>query len=119
MTFGQSIQYCFGNYGKFDGRAGRSEFWWFILFTWLVSVALNIIDSAIFRDSNIHILGILWTLAVIVPQLAVGCRRLHDIGQSGWLQLLLLIPCVGFIVLIVLWAQPTRPAPNQYGAVPA
>ncbi|MFA7323890.1 MAG: DUF805 domain-containing protein [Candidatus Nanopelagicales bacterium] len=115
MTFSDSIKYCFNNYATFDGRAGRAQFWWFILFTWIVSAALGIVDSAIFRDSNFQLFSVLWGLAVLIPNLAVGCRRLHDTGKSGWLQLLLLIPCVGLIILIVFWATPTTPGANAYG----
>ena len=62
------------------------------------------------------LLSAIWGLAVILPQLAVGSRRLHDTGKSGWLQLLILIPCVGIIILIVFWAQATIAGPNAYGS---
>ena len=110
MTFGDAIRTCFGKYADFNGRAGRPEFWWFVLFTSLVSAGLGIIDTALFRN-DISMLGSLWGLAVLLPTLAVGARRLHDTGKSGWLQLLLLIPCVGLIVLIVFWATPSTTPP--------
>lgn len=117
MTFKNSILFCFYKYTDFTGRASRAQFWWFTLFVVLVSMALNLIDLALFRDSSIQILTIIWFLATVIPHLAVGCRRLHDIGQSGWLQLLWIIPCIGFIVMIVLYAMPTKVGENQYGAV--
>ena len=117
MTFSQSIQYCFNNYANFNGRASRSQFWWFTLFVVVVNIVLSILDRLIFRSSNFGVLSILWSLATIVPHLAVGCRRLHDTAKSGWLQLLILVCCIGYLPLIVFWAQPTQPGPNQYGDV--
>ncbi|MDP2287327.1 MAG: DUF805 domain-containing protein [Actinomycetota bacterium] len=115
MSFGQSVQYCFNNYANFDGRASRSQFWWFTLFLILVSIPLSILDRLIFRDSNFGVLSAIWWLATVVPHLAVGSRRLHDTAKSGWLQLLILVCCIGYIPLIIFWAQPAVPGPNQYG----
>ncbi|CAB4665998.1 unannotated protein [freshwater metagenome] len=115
MSFGDSIKYCFSNYANFNGRAGRPQFWYFLLFTWIVGAILTIIDSAVFGSSSFGVLSTIWALAVLVPVWAVGARRLHDTGKSGWMQLLLLIPCVGFIILIVFWSMPTTPAANNYG----
>ena len=117
MTFGQSIQYCFSNYANFNGRASRPQFWWFTLFVFVVGLVLSILDRVIFGRSNIGVLSTIWWLATIVPHLAVGCRRLHDTAKSGWYQLLILICCIGYIPLIIFWAQPTTPGPNQYGDV--
>lgn len=110
MTFTESISVCFKKYVTFEGRAGRPEFWWFFLFSFLVQLVVNYVSG---------ILGMLVTLALILPGLAVGARRLHDIGKTGWLMLVGLIPLIGWIVLIYLYAQPGMAESNAYGAPPA
>jgi uncharacterized membrane protein YhaH (DUF805 family) len=109
MDFGQAIKTCLNKYATFDGRAGRSEFWWFVLFNFLVSAAASIVW---------HRLGNLAGLALLVPSFAVGARRLHDIGKSGWFQLLVLIPVVGILILIYWAVQKGDPDPNDYGPPP-
>ena len=99
MTFAESVRTCFGKYVDFNGVASRSEFWWFILFLVIVGVVLNYISPTI---------GGIFTLATLLPQLAVGARRLHDTGRSGWWWLICLVPLIGIIVLIVFWAQPSK-----------
>ena len=104
MTFGESISTCFKKYATFDGRASRSEFWWFFLFTFLASAAAAYVSQAV---SGI------FSLAVLLPSLAVGARRLHDIDKSGWFLLLWFIPLIGWIVLIV-WAIQEGKEPNRF-----
>jgi len=99
VTFAESIRTCFSKYVDFNGVASRSEFWWFILFVFLASLVLSFISSTL---TNI------FGLAVLLPELAVGARRLHDTGRSGWWQLLLLVPVIGLIVLIVFWVQEPK-----------
>jgi len=99
MTFAESIRTCLTKYVDFNGTASRSEFWWFILFVIVVGAVLNYF---------IPLAGGLFGLAMILPELAAGARRLHDTGKSGWLQLLLLIPLIGLIVLIVFWVQESK-----------
>lgn len=106
MTFGESIRTCFTKYADFNGRASRSEFWWFFLFCILAGIAVSFISDAL------HWLFIVGTL---LPSFAVGARRLHDTDRSGWFQLLLLIPFIGFIILVVLWVQEPK-ATTQYDA---
>lgn len=117
MSFGQSISTCLNNYANFSGRARRSEFWWFYLFVVIVAVvAQSIVAALLGGDSAIYfIISIAVSVALAIPLYAAGARRLHDTGKSGWLQLLVFIPCVGLIVLIVLWAQQGQPTDNQYG----
>jgi uncharacterized membrane protein YhaH (DUF805 family) len=98
MNFGQSITSCFSQYATFSGRASRSEFWWFFLFQILVSVAAGMVSEK---------LSGLVSLGLLLPALAVGARRLHDIGRSGWWQLLL-ITVIGLLVLVFFWAQPAK-----------
>lgn len=104
MTFGESINICFKKYATFEGRASRSEYWWFFLFTLLVSMATGIISET---------LSGLFSLAVLLPSLAVGARRLHDTDRSGWFLLLWIIPVIGWIVLVI-WAIQEGKEPNRY-----
>lgn len=103
-------------YAVFEGRATRSEYWYFALFNLLISVAIGIIESSLLKGSSLF--GSLYSLALLVPSLAVGARRLHDIGKSGWWMLIALIPIVGWIILIVWYATDTQLASNEYGPNP-
>lgn len=94
MDFMTAVKTCLTKWSDFNGKAGRAEFWYFFVACFIASLVLGMIP----------IVGML-TILLIIPQLAVGTRRLHDIGKSGWLQLLLLIPLVGFIILAILWAK--------------
>jgi uncharacterized membrane protein YhaH (DUF805 family) len=102
-------------YTQFVGRASRAEFWWFFLASFIISAVLSILGRATVVFS---VLGFIYSLAVLVPSIAVGIRRLHDTARSGWWILIGLIPLVGFIVLIVFWATQGNPGANQYGAPP-
>ena len=102
------------NYLNFNGRARRSEYWYFILFNLIVSIVLNVIDYFIGMD----ILGAIYSLAVFLPGLAVLVRRLHDINKSGWYFFIVLIPLAGIIWLLVLLCTEGDHGPNQYGSDP-
>lgn len=86
-------------YAEFDGRAGLAEFWMYVA----VSLVIGILVGFVSRS-----LQSLYSLVVLIPSLAVGARRLHDTGRSGWWQLIGLIPVLGLIVLIVFFAQPSK-----------
>lgn len=104
MDFMTSIQTVFGKYADFSGRARRSEYWW-----WILAVeVLNIIISYVV---GIPALSLLLILAVIVPTIAAGVRRMHDVSKSGWF---LLIP----IYNLVLAVSDSTPGDNQYGPNP-
>ena len=107
-------------YADVNGRAPRSEFWWFVLFIFVVSIVLSLIDAMLFAPvaGTSGPLSLIFTLITIVPAITVTARRLHDLNRSGWWQLLLLIPLVGFII-IVWWAclRGTE-GPNRYGRDP-
>jgi len=105
----KAVKTCLTKYADFTGRAARPEFWWFVLAQFVVGVILNMI---------LPVLGGLFSLALLVPSLAVGARRLHDIGKSGWLQLLGLIPIIGWLILIYWAAQPGETGSNKYGPPP-
>lgn len=103
MTLLDAVSTCFKKYATFDGIAQRSEFWWFFLFCTLVSAVL-----ALFGDT----VRVIFSIATILPSLAVGARRLHDTDRSGWWQLLMFIPVIGWIVLIIFFAQEGKS--NRY-----
>lgn len=106
-----AIRRFFKKYATFQGRASRSEFWWVFLFVWVIEAVLGSLS----KQSNVFtvLYGII-ALAIIVPYLALGARRLHDTGRSGWWWLIGLIPCIGTIVLIVFWAQDAKPEGDRY-----
>jgi uncharacterized membrane protein YhaH (DUF805 family) len=102
-------------YAEFNGRAGRQEFWMFFAIHVGIFVVLAIIDAALGLNSVLP--GLYW-LATIVPVVAVGIRRLHDIGKPGIWILLGLIPCVG-LILLYFFAQESVAGPNEYGDAPS
>lgn len=108
MDFVTAIKTVFGKYAVFNGRALRSEFWYFQLFVVIVQVVLNAILPP---------LAGVFGLVVLLPGFAVGARRLHDIGRSGWWQLLWVVPVIGVIVLIVWWATKGE-GDNRFGPAP-
>ena len=104
MTFGESIQTCFSKYADFTGRASRSEYWWWFLFELLATMTTSVVNDKV---------SALFSIAVVLPSLAVGARRLHDIDKSGWFQLLFFIPVIGWIILIY-WAAQEGKEPNRF-----
>ncbi|MFI5618859.1 DUF805 domain-containing protein [Streptomyces sp. NPDC051567] len=102
-------------YAVFSGRARRQEYWMFFLFNAAVLIVLSILDSVLGTGSLLYLL---YVLATLVPNLAVGVRRLHDTGKSGWWILVGLIPLVGWIWAIVLLAIEGNREQNQYGPSP-
>lgn len=106
-------------YTVFDGRAHRTEFWMFTLVNIIVSVVLSIVDAVIGTGGDYGgLLSGVYGLAVLIPSLAVGARRLHDTGRSGWWQLIALIPIVGGIILIVWFATKGKEGANEHGPNP-
>jgi uncharacterized membrane protein YhaH (DUF805 family) len=101
MTFVDAVATCFKKYADFNGRAMRSEFWWWALFNLIGAIALGVISDK---------LSLAFSLATLLPYIAVTTRRLHDTDRSGWLQLLGFIPVVGWILLIVWCAQEGKSA---------
>ena len=116
MGFGTSITTCFGKFFTFSGRASRPEFWWFYLFSVLISWGADIATGASMGPNSDVAAGIQVLLGLIFffPTLAVSTRRLHDTGHSGWWQLLYLTG-IGIIVLIVWWASKGETEDNKYG----
>lgn len=106
MTFGESIRTCFSKYATFSGRADRPEFWWWILFVFVGSLVTSLLGGFI---------SLLFSLATLLPSIAVTARRLHDIDRSGWWQLVGLIPLLGLIILII-WGVQESKEPNRFGS---
>ena len=118
-------------YADFKGRASRSEYWYYLLFSIIVNIILGLIDSLVLNpvlgiqplveQSHTGILGTLYSLAILIPSFALGLRRLHDIGKSGWWILLAIIPIVNFIgifVLLYFFIKDSQPGSNAYGPNP-
>lgn len=115
MNFFQSINACFSKYFVFKGRASRSEFWYFWLLNFFITLTI-LISSA----NSLPTLGLgalfIWVI-MIIPGLAVGCRRLHDTGKSGWWQLVAFIP-FGPLILLFLWSRRGDDFENGFGHSP-
>lgn len=140
MDFLTAIKTCLSKYAVFQGRASRSEFWWFELFLVLVPLVVSIVSALFFGQMTRVVMhdagpmgqgwGMMWGvqsvgilphlvgLALFLPTLAVAVRRLHDVGRSGWWVLLLLLPFIGFLVLLFWFVQPSDPHDNAYGPSP-
>lgn len=116
MNFEQSISTCMGKYGTFSGRASRSEYWWFYLFYILISWVSTIVTESLFisEDPMVNIIPGVVSWALFIPTIAAGSRRLHDIGKSGWWQLLCIIPIIGWILLIIWLSTNTKPEGDKY-----
>jgi uncharacterized membrane protein YhaH (DUF805 family) len=127
-----AVKRGFAKYATFTGRASRSEYWWLALLTFVVFLVLGIpalvLGTSTSPDGGatpgpagvpfLVALGLFY-LAVLVPSVALSVRRLHDVGQSGWLVLLGLIPWVGALILLIFAVLPPSPAGAKYDPVPA
>ena len=101
-------------YADFTGRARRKEFWMFTLVNGIIAFLIGVLTGML----NSPLLSWLYVLAILLPTWAVGARRLHDTGRSGWWQLISIIPSIGAIVLTVFWATDGERQPNAYGSDP-
>ena len=113
------------NYAVFSGRARRMEYWYFQLFCLLFGIVFTVVDAILGTPSygpeewGITLLASIYWLALLIPCISVGARRLHDIGCTGWWQLLMFIPLVGSLILIFAFLiRPSEPGENQYGSNP-
>jgi uncharacterized membrane protein YhaH (DUF805 family) len=145
MSAKDAVKAGLARYFDFRSRAGRSEFWWFFLFCTLAPLAASLADFVLFRltgsqhfnpvsvsdwgwtpdtgqitayNLGVGLLASLTWWALVIPWLAIGARRLHDIGRSGWWQLLWLVPLVGQFLLLVWHCRRGEPEPNRFGAPP-
>jgi len=112
---------CLNQYADFSGRARRKEYWMFVLFNMIFAFIAMIIDNVIGTASPELGYGIiygLYALVMIIPGIAVTVRRLHDVGKSGWMYLIVLIPLIGVIWLLVLLVTDSNTGENPYGTNP-
>lgn len=126
MTFTQAISSVLGNYATFTGRAPRSEYWWFVLFSILASIAAGVIDTALFGAFSLLTFGeidaftpisTLVGLGLLIPSIAVGVRRFHDMDYAGWWMLLILSGIGALVVFFWFMVRGTR-GPNRFGPDP-
>jgi len=116
MGFQQAIKLVLNKYFQFGGRAPRSEYWYWVLFLFMAGIILAIVDAVLFGEGQP--VSALFSLATLIPGIAVSVRRLHDTGRSGWLFLLIFIPLVG-VVLLLIWAcLRGDPGVNRFGPDP-
>ena len=101
------------NYTNFEGRARRKEFWMFTLVSLVINVGTLILDASLFSD--LGLVNGLYTLAILLPSIAVGIRRMHDINKSGWWLLLWFVPVIGWVWLIILHCQDSDIGDNIFG----
>jgi uncharacterized membrane protein YhaH (DUF805 family) len=111
MGFSDAVRSGFDHYTKFDGRASRPAFWWWTLFALLVGIGASIVDAII----GAQIFTIIASLGLLLPNISVAIRRLHDTDHTGWWILIGLIPLIGFIVLLIFYVQKSDQGDNSYG----
>ena len=99
------------NYANFNGRASRQEYWMFFLFNIIFAIVAGFVDGFL----GLGFLSLLYSVAVLIPSLAVGVRRLHDVNKSGWWLFISLIPIIGAIWLIILFCTDSKQGENNYG----
>jgi uncharacterized membrane protein YhaH (DUF805 family) len=119
MSFQDAVKVCLNKYADFNGRARRSEYWWFVVFNAVVTTLASVVDAIIgTRSGSFGVIEGLAALALLLPGLAVGARRLHDVGRSGWLLLLAIIPVIGALILVIAFFIRDSGPDNQYGPSP-
>ena len=105
------LDYVKNQYTNFNGRVSRRQYWFFVLFYVVLSIPLIIVDALL----GIRLLTMILALALVVPSIGIGVRRLHDLGKPGWWYFMALVPVLGAIALIVLFCLPGEAKDNQYG----
>jgi uncharacterized membrane protein YhaH (DUF805 family) len=132
MNLMQAVKSVYRNYVTVSGRAARSEYWWFFLFSIIASIVISVIEAGLGLGQGVvtssngtfsanysgGILSGIWALANFLPSLAVGVRRLHDTDRSGWWLLIVLVPLIGAIVLLVFFCSRGTSGPNRFGRDP-
>ena len=125
MGFTEAIRSGFDHYVKFDGRASRSAYWWWALFVFIVGIVANVLDGVFglqqFREFNGQmyaaggVISGLATLALLLPNLSVTIRRLHDTDRSGWWWFIVIFPVIGWIISLYFMIARGTPGPNRFG----
>lgn len=126
MTFTQAVASVFRQYATFTGRAPRSEYWWFVVFQILLTIAAGVMDTALFGAFSLIAFGdvnaltpltTLATLATLLPSISVGVRRFHDMDHTGW-WLLLVLTGIGTIIVFFWFMMKGTTGPNRFGPDP-
>ena len=117
MGFVEAVTTVLGKYATFSGRAARSEYWYWVLFSVIVAIVAGVIDYMLFPRIPINPAGTITSLALLLPGLGVAVRRLHDTDRTGW-WLLLVLTVIGDILLIVWFCMKGTTGPNRYGPDP-
>jgi len=121
---GDAIRTVFSKYATFSGRAGRPEFWWWVLFVFIVQAVAGVIDQSIYGPPQVtdQVMVYTWqplsslvALILLLPNIAVAVRRLHDTGRTGWWVLINIIPLIGALIFIYFAVQPSDKDVNQFG----
>lgn len=118
MNFTEAIATCFRKYVGFSGRARRAEYWYWALFVVIVGICTAVLDEVIFPFNAFSPLNSVWSIATFLPGLAVAVRRLHDVDKSGWWVLLVLIPLIGWLILLYWAIQRGTVGDNRFGSDP-
>jgi len=126
VKFTESVRQFFSRYTDFQGRTPRSGYWWVALFLVTVSVVIWGVDMVLFEgsypqnllDQGFGPVSIAFILITLIPNLALGFRRLHDTNRSAWWLLIGLVPLAGAVVLLVFYLMPSTPGDNNYGPNP-
>ncbi|MFC3059864.1 DUF805 domain-containing protein [Paenirhodobacter populi] len=131
MDFQTAVRKCFKDFATFQGRAPRSEFWWFMLFIFLGQIVFAVLDGLLFGRAHFDAgmgffyyatsggpLGTIFSFIVLLPAISVGVRRLHDTNHSGWWLFISLIPLIGSLILLYFFisrAPDAEPEANRFG----
>ena len=128
MTYTGAIKYCYSHYATFAGRASRSEYWWWMLYTLIVSIVASIIDGMMGARFVVGTNVVVWlpygyvfslvTLVNLLPGLSVLVRRLHDRDKSGWWFWIAMVPFIGGLILLIWVCIKGTTGPNRYGDDP-
>ncbi|MFB2537699.1 MULTISPECIES: DUF805 domain-containing protein [unclassified Acinetobacter] len=110
------IIHCFKNYANFSGRAGRKEFWsFYVLYWFLIIMTFVVLDQANLQSKTSKLIFIVVYIILAIPTYAVTCRRLHDIGKSGWYQMMVVLPLEGYTLLLIWCCRKGEIIENRYG----
>lgn len=114
MDFMTAVKHCFNNYFVIDGRAQRSQYWWYALFTFIVAIVATGLDTVI----GFPILYMIFALGTLAPSICVGIRRMHDKDKSGWWLLISFVPIIGILYVLYLFVTPGTAGDNRFGPDP-
>ena len=131
MGFGEAVKTVFGKYATMQGRASRGEFWWWVVFLFILQVVSNLVDRIFGLDTgfkpsgafgvnlgNLGWLSLIVAIVLIIPTIEVSVRRLHDTDRSGWWWWINIICCIGGIILLIFYVSPSTPGDNRFGPQP-